>query len=253
MLSYFSNPRRFIGLATRLEPVVITLTAALFFLGLMFGLVLSPADYQQGDTVRLMYIHVPAATLALGVYMFIAFMSAIAFVWRHTLADLAARRAAPVGAAFTFLALFTGAVWGKPTWGAWWVWDARLTSMLVLLFIYLGYLAVWRSSHDPMRTAKFARIVALVGVVNIPIIKFSVDWWNSLHQPASLLRAGGPSIHSSMLTPLFLMMSAYACLFIWLVFTGVRLDLEKAQIRRRRARAPSRPISHPSKKGQADD
>ncbi len=245
MLSYFSNPIRFKNLAMRLEPVVIALTATLLCAGLLFGLVFSPADYQQGDTVRLMYIHVPAATLALGVYVFIAFMSAIAFVWRHTLADLAARRAAPIGAAFTFLALFTGAVWGKPTWGAWWVWDARLTSMLVLLFIYLGYIAVWRSSHDPMRSAKFARIVALVGLINIPIIKFSVDWWNSLHQPASLLKAGGPSIHPSMLTPLFLMMAAYGCLFAWLVLTGVRLDLEKAQIRRKRERAPSRPVIAP--------
>jgi heme exporter protein C len=208
----------------------------------MVGLFFSPEDYLQGDSVRIMYVHVPAAWMAMASYAFIAAMSLTAFVWRHSLADLAARAAAGPGAVFTALALFTGSVWGKPTWGAWWVWDARLTSVLVLLFIYLIYIAIWRSMDEQARAARFARIFALFGFINIPIIHFSVEWWNSLHQPASIFRADGPTIHGSMLTPLFAMIIAYTALFIWLVLAGVRADLIRLRLDHRVRRAPSRPI-----------
>jgi len=238
MLSYFSNPAKFEMLAKAGSPFALGGFIIAGVIGLATGLVFSPEDYQQGHSVRLMYVHVPAAWMALSAYTFIAVMSFIAFVWRHNVADLAAQSAALPGAIFTALALFTGAVWGKPTWGVWWVWDARLTSMLVLLFIYLGYMAVWQSVADRARAAKFARIVALAGFINIPIIKFSVDWWNSLHQPASLLRDGGPSIHPSMLVPLFAMMIAYGAFFAWLVFTGVRTELSLGRVRNKNLRAP---------------
>jgi heme exporter protein C len=170
-------------------------------------------------------------------------MSLVAFVWRHSLADIAARSAAVPGAVFTALALFTGAVWGKPTWGAWWVWDARLTSMLILLFIYFGYMAVWQAVPETARAARFARILALVGFINIPIIKFSVEWWNSLHQPASILRADGPTIDPSMLTPLFAMIIAYSALFGWLVLAGMQTMVAHQRVEARSARTPSRPAA----------
>lgn len=244
MFSRFSNPATFEALARASGPWAFAVFALFALAGLMLGLFLSPEDYQQGDSVRIMYVHVPAAWMALGSYTFIAVMSLVAFIWRHSLADLAARSAAGPGAVFTALALFTGAVWGKPTWGAWWVWDARLTSVLVLLFIYFGYIAVWRSVQEPARAARFARIFALLGFINIPIVKFSVDWWNSLHQPASILRAGGPTIHSSMLWPLLAMIIAYMALFAWLVLAGLRADLIEQRLEARGRRPPSRPVEN---------
>ena len=175
MFSHFSNPAKFEALAHRVGPVAFIVFAVLATIGIFMGLFIAPEDYQQGDSVRIMYVHVPAAWMALASFSFIAGMSFIGFVWRHNLADLAARSAAAPGAAFTALALFTGAVWGKPTWGAWWVWDARLTSVLVLFFLYLGYMAIWQSVQDQAKAARFARILAMVGAINIPIVKFSVD------------------------------------------------------------------------------
>lgn len=251
MFSRFSNPATFEALARAAGPWAFAVFALFALAGLTLGLFLSPEDYQQGDSVRIMYVHVPAAWMALGAYTFIAVMSLVAFIWRHSLADLAARAAAGPGAVFTALALFTGAVWGKPAWGAWWVWDARLTSVLVLLFIYFGYIAVWRSVQEPARAARFARIFALLGFINIPIVKFSVDWWNSLHQPASILRAGGPTIHSSMLWPLFTMIIAYMALFAWLVLAGLRADLIEQRLEARGRRAPSRPVESAAAQGGA--
>lgn len=242
MFSRFSNPAKFEALARAVSPWAFGVFGAFALAGLVLGLFFSPEDYQQGDSVRIMYAHVPAAWMALGAYTFIAVMSLVAFVWRHSLADFAARSAAGPGAVFTALALFTGAVWGKPTWGAWWVWDARLTSVLVLFFIYLGYIAVWRAVPEPARAARFARIFALLGFINIPIIKFSVEWWNSLHQPASILRTDGPTIHASMLWPLFAMIIAYTALFVWLVLAGLRADLIEQRLEARGRRAPSRPL-----------
>jgi heme exporter protein C len=181
-----------------------------------------------------MYVHVPSASLALFVYVLMALASAMALIFRHPLADAAAKAAAPLGAAFCFLALATGSIWGKPMWGTWWVWDARLTSMFVLMLLYLGYIAVWRSVEDPHRAATLARIVALVGVINIPIVKFSVDWWNTLHQPASILRKNGPAIHESLLWPLGLMFLAFTLLFISTHLLALKNEVRDRKIRAER-------------------
>ncbi|MFC2952914.1 heme ABC transporter permease CcmC [Marinicaulis aureus] len=243
MWSRFSNPAKFEAFARSAGPAAFGAFVIGALYGLYAGLFMAPADYQQGDSARIMYVHVPAAWTAMASYTFIAGMSLIAFVWRHSLADVAARAAALPGAVFTALALFTGAVWGKPTWGAYWVWDARLTSMLLLLFIYFGYMAVWQAVPETARAARFARILALVGFINIPIIKFSVDWWNSLHQTSSVMRLDGPTIHPSMLWPLLGMAIAYTALFAWLVFTGMRAALIRQRLDARGRRAPSRPTT----------
>ncbi|MCG8507277.1 MAG: heme ABC transporter permease CcmC, partial [Sphingomonadales bacterium] len=176
----FANPARFTRIADAILPWAGALMAFAFAAGLYFALFASPADYQQGETVRIMYIHVPSAWMAMQTYVFIAVMSAVALIWRHPLAEISAKAAAPVGAAFTGLALVTGMLWGQPMWGTFWVWDARLTSVLILFFLYLGYMALWRALPDSDRAGKAAAILALVGAVNIPVIKFSVDWWNTL-------------------------------------------------------------------------
>ena len=231
MIQRFANPGTFLKLANAALPWLWGLTFAAFAVGLYLALVASPADYQQGETVRIMYVHVPAAWMALMVYTIMALASAVAIIFRHPLADVAAKTAAPIGAAFCFLALVTGSLWGKPMWGAWWVWDARLTSMFVLFLLYLGYMAVWQAIDDPHRAAVIARIVALAGFVNVPIVKFSVDWWNSLHQPASVFRIGGPTIDPRMLAPLLVMGFAYLLLFLALHFTAMRTEIAARRIR----------------------
>jgi heme exporter protein C len=199
--------------------------------GLYFGLIASPADYQQGETVRIMYVHVPSAWMAMFVYSSMAIASAVGLIWKHPLAHLSAEAAAPIGACFTFICLFTGSLWGKPMWGTWWVWDARLTSVLVLFFLYLGYMALNSAFDDPSRGERSAAILALIGFINVPIIKFSVDWWNTLHQPASVVKMSGPAIHGSMLVPL-LMMAVGFSLFI----CAVLLIRMRALMLARRAR-----------------
>jgi heme exporter protein C len=231
MIQRFANPGRFLALANAILPWAWAATLLLFAVGLTLALYASPADYQQGETVRIMYVHVPAAWMALMVYSLMALASAIAIIFRHPLADVAAKTAAPIGAAFCFLALLTGSLWGKPMWGTWWVWDSRLTSMFVLFLLYLGYMAVWRTIEEPHRAAMIARIVALVGFVNVPIVKFSVDWWQSLHQPASVFRIGGPSIDPSMLAPLLVMGLAYLALFVTLHLTAMRAEIAARRIR----------------------
>ena len=208
------------------------LTVVLFGAGLYLAFFVAPPDYQQGETVRIMFVHVPAAWLALFGYMLIAAASLGTLIWRHPLADVAAKAAAPIGATFTFIALVTGSLWGKPMWGTYWVWDARLTSMLVLFLLYLGLIALWQAIEEPGRAGRAAAILALVGAVNIPIIKFSVDWWNTLHQPASVVRLGGPTIDPSMLAPLVVMALAFTLLFVLLHLIAMR-----AEILRRRVRA----------------
>src|SRR5512134_1401516 len=198
----FANPARFMRISARLTPWLAGATLLLLGFGLYLALIASPPDYQQGESVRIMYVHVPAAWMAMFCYAALAGASAIGLIWKHPVAGLAAKATAPIGASFTFLALVTGSLWGKPMWGTWWVWDARLTSVLILFFLYLGYMALQSAFDDPARGAKAAAIMALVGFVNVPIIKFSVDWWYTLHQPASVFRAGGPSIDASMLWPL---------------------------------------------------
>jgi heme exporter protein C len=227
----FANPARFQRVANAVLPWFAAATAILLAVGLYFALFHSPADYQQGETVRIMYIHVPAAWMALFVYSFIAAASAAALIWRHPLADVAARAASPIGAGFTFLALASGSLWGKPMWGAWWVWDARLTSVLILFFLYLGHMALLRAFDDPTRGARAAAILALAGFVNVPIIKFSVDWWNTLHQPASILRLGGPSIDPSMLLPLLLMALGFTAFFVVVLLLRMKAELLAARLR----------------------
>jgi heme exporter protein C len=236
-MQIFANPARFLSIANAILPSAWTATAVAFAAGLYAALVASPADYQQGETVRIMYIHVPAASLALVIYGLMALLSLMAWVFRHPLADIAAKAAAPIGAVFCFIALATGSIWGKPMWGTWWVWDARITSMFVLLLLYIGYIALWQTMDDHHRAAPIARVVALVGAINIPIIKFSVDWWNTLHQPASILRTGGPSIDSSMLWALGLMGIAHLLLFLSLHLTATRTELARSKERARRAQA----------------
>jgi heme exporter protein C len=226
------NPGRFGGIADRAVPWLAAATLAVFAVGLWLALFASPEDYQQGATVRIMYVHVPSAWLAMLTYMVMTSAAIGTLVWRHPLADVAAKAAAPIGAAFTFAALATGSIWGKPMWGAWWVWDARLTSFLVLLFMYLGLIALWQAMEEPARAARVAAIAILVGVINIPIIKFSVDWWNTLHQPASVFRVDGPTIDPSMLRPLLVMAVAFTLLFVTLHLAAIRTELI-----RRRARA----------------
>src|SRR5947209_12085115 len=226
MINWLANPARFMRLSARAVPWCGWTDVLVLAVGLFWSLMVAPPDYQQGDTVRIMYVHVPAAWMALSIYLFVAVASAVALVWRHPLAEVAARAAAPIGAAFTFVCLATGSLWGRPMWGAWWVWDARLTSVLVLFFLYLGYIALVNAFDDASRGARAGSLLALVGIVNLPIIKFSVDWWNTLHQPASVMRLGGPRIDVSMLVPLLVMAAAFGLLFLSLLLLRMRTALK---------------------------
>jgi len=224
-----ANPDRFMRFTRPLTPVLWAIAGLLLVVGTWLSFT-APEDYQQGDTVRIMFVHVPAASLGLMAYGALGVASFFSLVFRHVLADAAARAAALPGAVFTALALVTGALWGKPMWGTWWVWDARLTSVLVLFLFYVGYMALRSAIDDEVRGARAAAVLGLVGLINLPIVKFSVDWWNTLHQPASLLRMGGTSLDPAYLVPLLVMMAAYGALFgaVWL--TAIR-----SEVRRRRA------------------
>ena len=230
MFDYLANPARFMRIADRLFwPLVVTATG-LIGAGLCYALLNSPPDYQQGETVRIMYVHVPAAWIATLGYVALGLCGLFYIVWRHPLADVALRAMAPAGAMFAFLTLVTGAFWGKPMWGAWWVWDARLTSMLILLFFYLGVIALANGFDQPERGSRPAALMALVGVINVPIVKFSVNWWNTLHQPASLLRSGGVSIDQAMLVPLLLMLVGMNCYFAVIVILRMKAILAERRL-----------------------
>jgi heme exporter protein C len=231
LLHRYANPAAFGRLAAQILPWTAGASAILLGLGLYFGLFASPPDYQQGESVRIMYVHVPAAIMSEVVYGMMAAAAAAGFIWKHALADLFVKAAAPLGAAFTFVCLVAGSLWGKPMWGAWWVWDARLTSELVLFFLYLGYLALVDAFDDPQRGLKAGAILVLVGVVDLPIIKFSVDWWNTLHQPASLMTLSGPKVDPSMLLPLMLMIGGFATFFITVVLMRLESELLARRIR----------------------
>jgi heme exporter protein C len=224
MLRY-ANPTRFMQLSGTLIPWLGGSALLALAAGVYLGLVAAPPDYQQGDTVRVMFIHVPAAWTAMMAYGLMALASLIGLVQRHPLADVAARSAAPLGALFTALGLVTGSLWGRPMWGTWWVWDGRLTSFLLLLFLYLGYIALWNAIEDETRAARAAAVLALVGAVNLPIIEFSVDWWTTLHQGESLLRKGGPLIATVYLWPLGLMALGYTLLFFTLWLLRIRTEI----------------------------
>jgi heme exporter protein C len=236
----FANPRRFLRLADATMPWLAGLTLLGFAVGLYLALWASPPDYQQGETVRIMYVHVPAAWIAMFAYCWVGAASAAALIWRHPLADVAAEAASPVGAAFTLLALVSGSLWGRPMWGAYWVWDARLTSFLLLLFLYLGHWALLNAFDDPQRGRRSAAILAVVGLINVPIIKFSVDWWNTLHQPASVMKLGGPSIDPSMLHPLIAMALAAQVYFILVTFMRMKAMLLEARRQTQLYRTPRR-------------
>ena len=231
MIRELANPTRFMSLSGTLLPWVAGLAAILMAFGLYMVWFTAPADYQQGETVKIMYLHVPAAWLSLFFYMIMASSALGTLVWRHPLADVSQKAAAPIGAAFTLICLVTGSLWGKPMWGTYWVWDARLTSVLVLFLKYCGVLALWRTIDEPLRAARPVSILTLVGAVNLPIVKFSVDWWNTLHQPASVLRVGGPTIHPSMLYPLIVMAVAFTCLGLTLHLAGMRTEILRRRVR----------------------
>ena len=229
-LTDFANPTRFLNLVDRALPWLAGATAIVFALALVqvYG---APDDYQQGATVKIMFLHVPAAWLAMFCWALMSIAAIGTLVFRHPLADVAAKTAAPLGAAFTFICLATGSLWGRPMWGAYWVWDARLTSVLVLFIMYLGLLALWRSVDDPSRAGRAAAILTLVGAINLPIIKFSVDWWNTLHQGSSVVRLDGPAIHPSILVPLLTMAVAFTLLFVTLHLAAMRNEVLRRRVR----------------------
>jgi heme exporter protein C len=230
-LHRFANPGRFLRIANVVLPWIAAGAAVTLAIGLYLGLFVAPPDYQQGESVRIMYVHVPPAWMALFIYLVIAAASASSLIWRHPLADLAARASSPVGAMFALLTLVTGSLWGEPMWGTWWVWDARLTSMLVLFFLYLGHMALMNAFEDQQRGYRAAAVLALIGVINLPIIKFSVDWWSTLHQPASVIRMGGPTIDASLLWPLIFMAVGFKLYYVTLLLLRVKSELLAARLR----------------------
>ena len=224
-----ANPTRFLAFADRTIPWFIGVSVIILAAGLWMSFT-APDDYQQGMTVKIMFIHVPFAWLSMMCYTVMSIAALGALVWRHPLADVSAKAAAPIGAAFTALALVTGSLWGKPMWGTWWVWDARLTSVFVLFLIYLGIIALTRAMDDPTKSAKVVAILTLVGFINIPIIKFSVDWWNTLHQPASVFRVDGPTIHPTLLWPLLVMALGFSILFFALHMMAMRNEIWRRRV-----------------------
>ena len=230
-LHFLASPARFRRLSQRVLPSLAFATVLMLAFGLYLALIQSPPDYQQGDTVRIMFVHVPSAWLAMAGYGLLAALGASLLIWRHPLAALMARAAAPVGAGFCAVCLLTGALWGRPMWGAYWVWDARLTSMLLLFFLYLGHIALSRAYDEPERGDRAAAILALIGVINLPIIKFSVDWWNTLHQPASVMRMGASAIDPSILWPLLIMAAGFTLLFFTLHLAAMRNEILRRRVR----------------------
>ena len=253
----FLSPPRFARLARAMLPYATTAAILLVAAGLYLSLFASPPDYQQSEAVRIMYVHVPAAWMALFVYASMAAASAAAIVWKNPLAELYTKAVAPVGAGFTLVCLATGSLWGAPMWGTWWVWDARLTSVLILFFLYLGYLALVNAFDEPGRGLKAGSILVLVGVVNLPIIKFSVDWWNTLHQPASVSRVGVPAVDPALLAPLLTMAAAFMAVFLVLALLRTRAEIVDRKIQtlrfrqaaaatHRPAEPATRPVNQPS-------
>jgi heme exporter protein C len=225
-----ANPTRFLGLVRRVLPWLIAATVVAFAVGLTMAMN-APDDYQQGATVKIMFLHVPAAWLAMLCWALMSVAALGTLVWRHPLADVAGKAAAPIGAALTFMCLVTGSLWGRPMWGTYWVWDARLTSVLVLFLLYLGVLALYWTAEDPNRGARAAAVLVLVGAINLPIIKFSVDWWNTLHQGESIFRAGGSEIDPTILRPLFAMAIAFLLLFVTLHLAAMRNEILRRRVR----------------------
>jgi len=237
-----ANPVRFLSFSARLLPYLAAATVLVLTVGfwLAFG---APPDYQQGETVKIMYIHVPFAWLGMFGYSMMALSSIGILVWRHPLADVAHKAAAPIGATFTALCLITGSLWGRPMWGTYWVWDARLTSMLVLLLLYLGLMALRAAIEDPNRAGRAAAVLTLVGFINVPIVKFSVDWWNTLHQPASVFRMGGSTIDGSLLWPLLTCALGFTLMFVTLHMLGMRAEILHRRVQALEARAAAEAVA----------
>ena len=225
MFDWLANPNRFNKITEKIQPYILLIAITTLISGLYFGLFDSPKDYQQGDAVRIMYVHVPSAWLASFLYFSLAISCVFYLVWKHPLADLVSNSIAPIGALFSALTLVTGSLWGKPMWGTWWVWDARLTSMLVLFFFYLGYILLSNAFERKIDGSKTASVLAIVGLINLPIVKFSVDWWHTLHQPASIIKIGGPSIDDKMLLPLILMIFALSFFSLYMIILNVKTKL----------------------------
>jgi heme exporter protein C len=225
-----ANPSRFLRAANLAIPWLTGATALLFAFAL-YRAMLAPDDYQQGAAVKIMFLHVPSAWLGMLCWALMTIAALGTLVWRHPLADVAAKAAAPLGAAFTLLCLVTGSLWGRPEWGTYWVWDARLTSELILFLLYLGVIALWRTVEDTSRAARAVAILTIVGAIDLPIIKFSVDWWNTLHQGASVFRIGGSTIHPAILVPLLLMAAAFTLLFVTLLLAAMRNEILRRRVR----------------------
>lgn len=219
------SPKWFYDISGKWLPWFAVVSALLLVVGSIWALAFAPADYQQGNSFRIIYIHVPSAILAQSCFMMMAIAGAIGLIWKMKLADMFVKAAAPVGASFTFMALLTGAVWGKPTWGTWWVWDARLTSMLILLFLYFGIMALQSAIEDAATAAKASAVLALVGMVNIPIIKYSVEWWNTLHQPATFTLTEKPAMPAEMWVPLLVMVIGFYCFFTTVILLRTRNEI----------------------------
>lgn len=231
------SPKWFYEISSKLLPWVAVFSVLMLSVGLVWGLVFAPEDYQQGNSFRIIYIHVPAAILAQSCYMMLAVAGVVGLVWRMKLADVALQCAAPIGAWMTLVALFTGSIWGKPTWGTYWEWDARLTSMLILLFLYFGIIALRMAISNRDTAAKATAVMAIVGVINIPIIKYSVDWWNTLHQPATFTITEKPAMPPEMWMPLLVMVLAFYGLFTLNLLMRMRLEVLRREHKTRWARA----------------
>lgn len=237
----FSNPTRFMVWSERVLPWIGGLAAVVLTFGLYASFFIAPPDYQQGETVRIMFIHVPSAWTSMMAYGVIFIASVGFLVWRHPLADVSAKAAVPLGAAFTLLTLVTGSLWGRPMWGTYWAWDPRLTSVLILFFLYLGLMALRSALEDEQLGAKLTAVLSIVGVLMLPIIRFSVNWWESIHQQASVVRAGGPSIHWSMLWPLLVMGLGFSLMFLAFHLMAMRNEVMRRRILSlQRARAGQR-------------
>ena len=232
IFNFLANPSRFRLFSQKVYPYTLFIMFTFISLGLWYSLFNSPPDYQQGETVRIMYVHVPAAWMAMMVYLSMTIMSVFALVWRHPLADILSKCSAPIGASFTLIALVTGSIWGKPTWGTWWVWDARLTSVFILFLIYMGHITLVRSFEDEYKGARAGAILTLIGAFNLPIIKFSVDWWNTLHQPASVIKLDGPTIHIDMMVPLILMALGFLFFYFSFLLINVQTELNNRKLKK---------------------
>lgn len=231
LMNRYAHPTHFMRISGIALPWLVVASLIALAVALYVSLFVAPEDYRQGQTVRIMFLHVPAAWLALGGYVAIAIASVTGWIWKRPLADVAARAIAPTGACFTLIVLLTGSLWGKPMWGTWWVWDARLTSVAILLLLYLGYIALWNAIEEPVLAARAAGALALIGVINVPVIHFSVSWWNTLHQPASVLRLDGPTIHPTLLVPLLLMFAALSLLMVTITLARMRLEILRRRTR----------------------